>query len=80
MSVYHALGGLVMSLDLLLVLDFDLLYDVFLFSVELLIHPHVRLLFNFDDMFHDIADLLGFLDLNSLDFNLFLHLLLLEFP
>jgi hypothetical protein len=67
-----------MCLDLLLVLGFDLLDDVLLLSVELLVHPHIGFLLDFDHVLHHVAHLLRFLDLVSLHLYLFLDLFLLQ--
>jgi|LauGreDrversion4_2_1035121.scaffolds.fasta_scaffold297312_1 hypothetical protein len=68
----HSLRCLMMGLSFLLIFDLYLLDKVFLFSIELLIHSQVSFLFYFDYMFHDITDLLGFLDVASFALDLFL--------
>lgn len=53
--------------------------DAFLVAIELLVHPQICLLLNFQYMFHDLTYLPGLLDLFFLNFEISVLLFSLEF-
>jgi hypothetical protein len=79
MSINKALGCLVFSLYLFLVLGPQIFDQLLLFSVKFLIDTHIGLLLDLYDLLHYLTDLFGFQNFVSLACDLLLNLLFLKY-